>query len=84
VVLLDARVLVIDVQGWGDVLGDHPGARAGSRTAWHPALEDEFDLLPVAKIEVLADHLLEEQPTMHRSVEDPGGGELRLQDRDIS
>src|SRR6201981_3215520 len=82
VVLLDARVLVIDVQGWGDLLRDHPGAKAGFRRARYPALEDEFDLLRAAEIEVLADHLLEEQATMHRSVEDLGGGELHLQDRD--
>src|SRR6201982_3527651 len=50
--------------------------------ARYPALEDEFDLLRAAEIEVLADHLLEEQATMHRSVEDLGGGELHLQDRD--
>src|SRR6201981_3058184 len=82
VVLLDARVLVIDVQGRGDILRDHPGAKACSRMARYPALEDEFDLLRAAEIEVLADHLLEEQATMHRSVEDLGGGELHLQDRD--
>src|SRR5215471_3567984 len=83
VVLLDARVLVIDVQGWGDILGDDPGAKAGLGMARDPAIEDEFDLLGAAEIEVLADHLLEEQTTVQRSVEDLGGGELRLQDRDI-
>src|SRR6201988_2481114 len=83
VVLLDARVLVIDIQGWGDILRDHSGAKAGSRMARDPAIEDEFDLLRAAEIEVLADHLLEEQATVQRPVEDLGGGELRLQDRDI-
>src|SRR6202008_3335377 len=83
VVLLDARVLVIDVQGWGDLLRDHPGAKAGFRRARYPGIEDEFDLLRAAEIEVLADHLLEEHATMQGSVEDLGGGELRLQDRDI-
>src|SRR6201993_2277528 len=83
VVLLDARVLVIDVQGWGDLLRDHPGAKAGFRRARYPAIEDEFDLLRAAEIEVLADNLLEEQATVQGSVEDLGGGELRLQDRDI-
>src|ERR1700739_2426493 len=29
VVLLDARVLVIDVQGWAELLSDHPGAKGG-------------------------------------------------------
>src|ERR1700741_481052 len=83
VVLLDARVLVIDIQGWGDILRDHSGAKAGSRMARDPAIEDEFDLLRAAEIEVLADHLLEEQATVQRPVEDLGGGELRLPDRDI-
>ena len=82
-VLFDARVLVIDVQGWGDIVRDHPGAEAGFRIARDPAIEDEFDLLGAAEIKVLADHLLEEQATVHRSVEDLGGGELCLQNRDI-
>src|SRR5215469_2128171 len=83
VVLLDARVLVIDIQGWGDILCDHPGSEAGFRIAPDRAIEDEFDLFGAAEIEVLADHLLEEQTTVQRSVEDLGGGELRLQNRDI-
>src|SRR5215471_15626394 len=83
VVLLDARVLVIDIQGWGDILCDHPGSEAGFGIAPDPAIEDEFDLFGAAEIEVLADHLLEEQTTVQRSVEDLGGGELRLQNRDI-
>src|SRR5215471_14056634 len=83
VVLLDARVLVIDVQGWGDILCDHPGAEAGLGTARDPAFEDEFDLLGAAQVVVLADHLLEEQTTVQRLVEDLRGGELGLQDRDI-
>src|SRR5215831_5946232 len=40
VVLLDARVLVIDVQGWGDILCDHPGAKAGLGMARDPAIEE--------------------------------------------
>src|ERR1700739_1091405 len=45
VVLLDARILVVDVQGRGDILRDHPGAEASFRMARDPAIEEEFDLL---------------------------------------
>ena len=80
---LDARVLVIDVQGWGDVMGDHPGAELPPRLASDLAIEDELHLLRAAEIEVLTDHLLEEQAAVPRAIEHLGGGELRLQDRDI-
>src|SRR5579863_3416686 len=60
VVLLDARVLVIDVQGWGHAMGDHPGAEPPLPTARYSAIEDQLHLLGAAEIEVLADHLLEE------------------------
>src|SRR6266849_4093881 len=83
VILLDARVLVIDVQGRGHAVGDDAGAKPRPRAARYPAIEDELHLLGTAEVEVLADHLFKEQTAVHRPVEHLSGGELHLQDRDI-
>ncbi len=72
VVLLDARVLVIDVQGRSDVLGEDTGAEPPRRPAIDLAIEDQLHLLRPAEIEVLTDHLLEEQSAVHRPVEHLG------------
>src|SRR5258706_5992187 len=80
VILLDARVLVIDVQGRGHIVGHHPGAEARPRIARYPAIEDELNFLGSAEVEVLADHLFEEQAAVHGAVEHLGDRELRLQD----
>src|SRR5262252_4140766 len=57
VILFDARVLVMDVQGWGYAVGHDAGAKPllGAASARHPAIEDKLDLLGAAEIEVLAD-----------------------------
>jgi len=60
VVLLDARTLVVDMQRWRYLLGQNAGAKAPERGAGDPAVEHQLDLLGVAEIEVLADHLLTE------------------------
>jgi hypothetical protein len=44
-------------------------------------VEDETDLIGAADVEVVADDLLEEDPTRDRSVEHLGQGELGLQSR---
>ena len=68
-------------------VGDHPGAepsRRGARAAAHQAaVEDQADLIGAADVEVVADDLLEEDPTGHRVVEHLGQGELGLQDRQV-
>jgi len=40
-----------------------------SEGAGDPAIEDQLDLLGAAQIEVLTDHLLEEQAAVHRPIE---------------
>ena len=55
-----------------------PGVRADD-----PAVEDQLHLVGAAEVEVLADHLLEEQAAVHRPVEHLGERELGLQDRDV-
>src|SRR6266699_2450538 len=66
VVLLDLRMLVVNVQGRDHPVGDDPGAeparcrpRAGADDA--PA-EDQVDLVGAADVEVVAGSLLEEDP----------------------
>src|ERR1700736_402510 len=73
-------ILVIEVRGRGDVLGHDAGAEPCRRAARDPAVEDELDLFRAAEIEVLPDYLLEEQATMHRSIEHLSGRKLGLQD----
>ena len=46
-------------------------------------VEDETDLIGAADVEVVADDLLEEDPTRDRCVEHLGQGELGLQDRHV-
>jgi len=47
------------------------------------AVEDQADLVGAAQVEVVPDHVLEEQPAGHGSVEHLGQGELGLQDREL-
>jgi hypothetical protein len=83
VVLLDPGVFVIDVQGRSYVLRQDAGPEPPRRLAGDLAIEDQLDFLRASEIEVLADHLLEEQPAVQRPIEHLGQGELGLQDRDV-
>jgi len=80
VVLLDATALVVDVQGRNHAVGEHPGAKAPRRAFGHTPAEDELHLVRTAEVEILANHLLEEDAPRHRLVEHLGEGELGLQD----
>lgn len=82
-ILLDAGVLVVDVQRGRDTLGEDAGAHASRGAAGDAAIEDQLNLVRTAEIEVLADHLLEEQAAVHRAIEPLGQGKLGLQDRDV-
>ena len=62
------RVLVVDDQGWRD----DAGAESPRRPARGPAIEDQLHLLGSAEIEVLTDHLLEEQAAVLRLIEHLG------------
>ena len=55
---------------------NRPGVRPGD-----PSVEDQGHLTGAAEIEVLPDHLLEEDAPGHRRIEHLGEGELGLQDR---
>jgi len=82
-ILLDAGMLVVDVQRRGDVFGEDAGAETARGLARDLAVEDELNLLRSAEIEILADHLLEEHSPTRRPVEHFRRGELGLQDRDV-
>ena len=81
-------VFVVHVQARGDPGGDHPGPEPSSRcraraAADRTGVEDETDLIGGADVEVVADDLLEEDPTRDRCLEHLGQGELGLQDRQV-
>ena len=71
-VLFDPRVLVMDVQRWRDALGNNAGAEAPGCPACDAALQDELHFLRTADVQVLADHLLEENAAMDRPVKNLG------------
>src|SRR5882724_6067868 len=75
-ILLDARVFVIDIQRRGHIPRHHAGPEPRARGPRDPAIEDELDFLRAAQVEVFADHLLEEQPTV-RSAPVKGCGNSR-------
>src|SRR6185295_13718694 len=60
-----------------------PGAPAPRGAAGDLAIEDQADLAGPSDVEVLADHLLEEDASGERLVEDLGQGELGLQDGEL-
>src|SRR6202521_941602 len=83
VILLDPALLVVDVQRRGDAVGDDAGAEPAGCAPVDPSVEHQADLAGAADIEVLADHLLEEDAPGDRLVEHLGERELGLQDGEI-
>ena len=85
VVRLDGGVFVVHVQARGDAICDDPGAETSRGTVTpatdDAALEDQTDLVGAPDVQVVPDHLFEEDPPRHRTVEHLGQGELSLQDR---
>ena len=79
-ILLDPCVLVIDMEGGCDALGEDAGAEPSRGAPVDAALKDELDLIRTAEIEVFADHLFEKQAAVHRAIEHLGQGELGLED----
>lgn len=83
VVLLDAGLFVVDVQRRHHAVGDDAGAEPPRRAAAHLAVEHQAHLAGAADVEVLADHLLEEDAPGHRLVEHLGERELGLQNGEV-
>ena len=82
-ILLDPGVLVIDVEGADDPLGEDAGAHAARGAAGDAAIKDQLDLVGPTEIAVLADDLFEKQSAVHRTIEHLGQRKLSLPDRNI-
>src|SRR5262249_31030290 len=83
VILLDTRLLVVDMQRRHDAVGDDAGTGTTWGSAGDLAVEDPGPLAGTTDIEVLADHLSEKDPPGHRLIEHLCKRELRLQDRQV-
>jgi hypothetical protein len=82
-VLLDPALLVVDVQRGHYPLGDDAGTKAARGVFAHPPVEDQLHVVGSAEVEVLADDLLEEDPSGDGAVQHLGQGALRLQDGEV-
>ena len=77
-VLLDARMLVVRVDGDLGAPCHHPGGELTLGVAADPAREDELDLVGTTYVEVVGDSRLEEGSSPARGVEDDGAADLEL------
>src|SRR5437588_341249 len=69
VILLDAALLVIDMERRHHTIGDHTGTKAARCAPPDPSVEYQGHLTGPPEIEVLPDHLLEEDAPGHRLTE---------------
>src|SRR5579875_672344 len=83
VVLLDARSLIVDVQGRNHAIGNHPGSEQSGRTFGDPAVEDPLHLLGPADVQVFPNHFFEEDATGQWSVENLGEGKFDLENGEL-
>ena len=82
-ILLEVRVLIIDVQRRDDPLSydARPASAAGHSRPAHFARKDQLHGFWSAQIDVLPDDLLEKLPPMPRAIPNLSEGKLRLQHR---
>src|SRR5262245_22160322 len=76
-------MLVVDVQRWRHPLGEHPGPEPARGLLGDTPPEDELHMIGTTDVEVLADHLLEEDAARQGPIQNLGQGELCLKDRQI-
>jgi hypothetical protein len=69
VILLDSRVLVVDVQRRDDTIGNHASTEPARCSPAHPAIENELYLARPADVEILPDDFLEKHSTRHRAIQ---------------
>ncbi len=80
-VLLDGGPPVFYVDRWVDARGEDPCLEgAFSLPAWDALVEEHLHLFGSPQVELVADHLLKELPSMERAVEDIGATHLHLED----
>ena len=84
VILLEVRVLIIDVQRRDDPLSydARPASAAGDSRFAHFARKDQLHRFGSAQIDVLPDDFLEKLPPVPRVIPNLSEGKLRLQHRE--
>lgn len=80
VILLNARSLIVDVQGRNDTVGNYSSTKRSRCPSGDPSLKDQLDLFGAADIEVFANYLFEENPPTDRTVEHLCQRKFDLQD----
>jgi hypothetical protein len=83
VILLDACAFVIDVQGRDYAVGDDARAEGAGRRFGHAAVKDQLHLFGTAQIEVLANHVLKQHASAHRTIQHLRQRQLDLPDRKL-
>jgi hypothetical protein len=85
VILLEVRVLIVDVQGESNALGNNarPASAVGGSLSLHLAVKDQLHLFGTAQIDILADDFLEEAAPVNAPFPDLSQRELGLQDGQI-
>ena len=82
-VLLDAGVLVIDVQRRDHPVGQHAGPEASGSSLGHAAVEDELHHVRAPDVEILPDDFFKQDAPVERAVQNLCQGEFRLQDGEV-
>jgi hypothetical protein len=77
--LLDVAARVRPVQAGDDAVQQDAGLEPAGRVRAAPAVYQQLDAVRVAKLEVVAEHLLEALPPALRAVEDLGAADLQLE-----
>src|SRR5262249_24588744 len=83
VILLDTRLLVVNMQRRHDTVGDDARTETARCAGGDLAVEDQAHLTWPTDVQILADDLFEKDPPGHRLIEHLGERELRLQDRQV-
>ncbi len=82
-ILLDARTLIVDVQGGYHPLSNYARTESAGCAAADAAIKDHLHLARPSDIQVLPNHLLEEDPPGDRAVQNLGQRELGLQNGEL-
>src|SRR5918998_4808213 len=82
-VLLDFRVLVLNVQGRHDPLGEDPSSEEPRRASGHPPIKDQLYPIRGSEIEIFTDDFLEELPSGPWEIQHLSERELGLEDRQV-
>jgi hypothetical protein len=82
-VLLEEGAFVIQLQAGDHVVGDEPGAEAGLGVVRNATVKDQLHVLGASEVDVVAQHLLKEQPAGKRTIEHLRAGELGLPNKQL-